>query len=60
MGWAEELHELAEAATTLWICQAHSGLRQILQEPALLLDLGSWTFRKFLNMYPWFLMMLFI
>ncbi|VAH04797.1 unnamed protein product [Triticum turgidum subsp. durum] len=38
MGWAEELPEPAEAASVLRIIQGHQGLRQILQEPAFLLD----------------------
>ena len=38
MGWAEELPKPAEAASVLRIIQGHQGLRQILQEPAFLLD----------------------
>ena len=52
MGWFEELYEPAEAASTLWIFQVHPGLRQILQEPALLLDPWSWTLRNILDAHP--------
>lgn len=52
MGWVEELHEPAKAASVLWVFQGHPGLRQNIQEPPLLLDPWGWPLRKFrhLNM----------
>jgi hypothetical protein len=46
MGRAEEFPEPAAAASLLRIIQTHQGLRQILQESALLLDPWSWPLRK--------------
>jgi hypothetical protein len=46
MGWSEEFSEPTKAASVLWRQQRHQGFRQILQEPAFLLDSWSWALCK--------------
>ena len=46
MGWAEDLPEPAEAVSVLRHQQRNQGFRQVLQEPALLLDSWSWPLCK--------------
>jgi hypothetical protein len=48
MGWSEEFSEPAKAASVLWRWrqQRNQGLRQVLQEPAFLLDSWSWALCK--------------
>jgi len=46
MGWAEDLPEPAEAVSVLRHQQRNQGFRQVLQEPALLLDSWSWSLCK--------------
>lgn len=46
MGWAEELPEPTKAAFEVWLFQGHQGVRQIIQEPAFLLDTWGWTLCK--------------